>query len=609
MYRNRASSPPPYSHLRRRYQAVNDRQRSNCRSSTYDSNQDVSDRLDLSIHLPGRPSENRFDVLRSPPPDPKPNRDYNVASYVRRSRHNRGSREAKRRRDARRNQRKYHGAQMLDEQLSRDIDKTLTQANIRRLLPQQLFHSTRPIHVPPTPPQLPYLNFGGLDLMDDLLPLTPRKDISRPHTPVSPPLTIPSWCPPLPSLVNGNPNWSEYPIFFDLSSLPEPKGPLRGNNECHDLQSWRPKASPQPRKQSRFFPPLSAPKPSVRLPRARSKLHAADAGPEDVGIAKPKSLAESIEHVVKAAESAAKIRKDEEATSSAANLWRILTSPEQPARSSGKAPYINSSAYQPTDCVAAMRYGTYDHWLESVGMPFELDNTEIPFAHRNSLIGHANERGSEPTPVSEGDVIVFESPKAKAPVQEMIYGINELVVDSYDEGEYTDALLAHLNLPPLPPSPELILSESVVTGGKTHDNSLHNASVVENELSMSDAHFNSEQALFELTSPECLKGADQDIIDVATFLTMGHSDNCWCNDCGEPPELVSPNEWIEDDEWMVYSSDEEVRSPSVVSDWEWDWGTVGGAEEKEAAWYSWSSQPGWDDMHSYKPSSVAHTAW
>ncbi|KAK3683129.1 hypothetical protein LTR37_020543 [Vermiconidia calcicola] len=609
MYRNQAPSSPPYSHLRRRYQAVNDRQRSSYRSSTYDSSQDVSDRLDLSMHLPGRPSENRFDVLRSPPPDPKPNKDYNMASYVRRSRHSRSSREAKRRRDARRNQRKHHGAQVLDEQLSRDIDKTLTQANIRTPLSQQLFRSTRPIHVPPTPPQLPYLNFGGLDLMDDLLPLTPRKDISRTHASMSPPLTSPSWCPPLPSLVNGNANWSEYPIFFDLSSLPEPKGPLRGNNECQDMQLWRPKVSPRPRKQSRFFPPPSPPKPSVRLPEARSKLHAADAGPEDVGMAKPKSLAESIEHAVKAAESALRIRKDEEGNSSAAKLWRILPSTEKPALSSDEAPYINFSVHQPTDCVAAMQYGMYDHRLESVGMPIELDSIEVPFVHPNSLIGHANERGSEPMPLLEEDAVVPESPKTMTPAQEMLYGINELAVDSYDEGEYTNALLAKLDLPPLPPSPELIRSDSVITGGKTQDNSLHDGSIVENELSKSDAHFNSEQALFELTSPECLKGADHDIIDVATFLTMGHSDNCWCNDCGEPPELISPNEWIEDDEWMMYSSDEDVRSPSVESDWEWDWGTVGGAEEQDAAWYSWSSQPGWDDVDSYKPSSVAHTAW
>jgi hypothetical protein len=190
-------------------------------------------------------------------------------------------------------------------------------------------------------------------------------------------------------------------------------------------------------------------------------------------------------------------------------------------------------------------------------------------------------------------------------MQKYLGGLNEMVMDPYTDEGYTDDLLAVLNLPPIPPSP----SPYTVAGFPEPVDSVimqdHN---LDNELDESDAHFQSEQALFHPPSPT-LKSSDDDLVDVATFLTMGHAMNCWCNDCGEPPELLFGDTFVEDDDWLVYSTTDDERSRSVSSAWEWEWSTVVIDEEQKVERAPPPYPPSWDDEFPCLPSSVAHRAW
>jgi hypothetical protein len=343
----------------------------------------------------------------------------------------------------------------------------------------------------------------------------------------------------------------------------------------------------------------------VKLPLTSCKLHADDKGVQKVAASKPKTVAESLEQVVKAAETARKAKCDEQHGKSAANLWKILTSSEHPVRGDDNDLYPRNFSYQPMDDMYVAPHGIYDHRLESVGMPVELDSTAVPYVHANCLTGHANERGSEPLPTSEEDVVLFDEPADLKGMQKYLGGLNEMVMDPYTDEGYTDALLAVLNLPPIPPSP----SPYTVAGFPEPVDSVimqdHN---LDNELDESDAHFQSEQALFHPPSPT-LKSSDDDLVDVATFLTMGHAMNCWCNDCGEPPELLFGDTFVEDDDWLVYSTTDDERSRSVSSAWEWEWSTVVIDEEQKVERAPPPYPPSWDDEFPCLPSSVAHRAW
>jgi hypothetical protein len=443
-----------------------------------------------------------------------------------------------------------------------------------------------------------------------------------------------------------NIKWSEYPLFFDLSKLPEPALFPNHERSGRELQLWRPQATPPPKKQSRFFPPKSPPKPNVKLTPISCKLHAYDKGVEEATLSKPKTLTESLEQVVQAAATARKLACNDEPDKNAANLWKILKSTERPIRYDDNDLYPSNVSYQPIDHLHVAPYGIYDHHLERVGMPVELDNTEIPYVHANCLTGHANERGSEPYPTPEEDVTIFEAAAYPHQIEDYLGGLNELVMDPYTDEGYTDALLAILDLPPLPASPDLEHSAPIVTDPHAVDQVNKG---VRTELESSDAHFKSEQALFH-PQPLAPRAPDDDLIDVATFLKMGHGTNCWCNDCGEPPASLSGDTFVEDDGWMVYSStddydwpawsapatpndvqtwqswslpttpNEEPSLPSlshptppddqaVSSAWEWEWGTVVHDVEQNVERTSSPYQPTWDEVFTCKPSSVAHRAW
>ena len=136
------------------------------------------------------------------------------------------------------------------------------------------------------------------------------------------------------------------------------------------------------------------------------------------------------------------------------------------------------------------------------------------------------------------------------------------------------------DLPPLPPSPALQSPESDAR-----------------DPAQPDAHFRSEQALFALPSAA-------PAMDVASFLELGHSPDCWCGWCASPPELLDADAdddirsdtstaahprssttattmsstW--DDEWSLcelVSPPRRRARPAAPSDsdceweWEWDW--------------------------------------
>jgi hypothetical protein len=297
----------------------------------------------------------------------------------------------------------------------------------------------------------------------------------------------------------------------------------------------------------------------------------------------------------------------DEAEASAANLWRILTSPERPPRDADDNPYLNSFAYRPTEDIFAAPYGHFDHRLESVGATIELDNTEIPFVHANSLTGHANERGSDPTLVSDYDTRAVDSVTTLTPMQEFMYGLNEFVVDHDVEGPVE----GEETLPPLPPSPSpshegtgsVIMTTQTYNDGPLNQNE-------DRTLSNSDAQYNSEKALFDLEAAYRTDSNDDDIVDVATFLAMGHSSNCWCYDCDyETPELLDLGSTDEEDGWALCSTDVEGATPSVGSEWEWDWSRsmseeVVEEDEMDGAGWQFAGEPGPPSA-----SALAHGAW
>ena len=166
----------------------------------------------------------------------------------------------------------------------------------------------------------------------------------------------------------------------------------------------------------------------------------------------------------------------------AANLWRILNTPEMRAQTKDDV-NVRAQASQPVQDIFAAPYGIFDHKLGSIGQPIELESTEIRYVHGNSLTGHANERAEFPVPTSEEDIVLFEESASMTPVQEWLYDMNEFVVDPYssiDEG-YADAVIAALDLSPLEPrsdaKPEPLAIASIESGRD------------EEELSQSDAHF------------------------------------------------------------------------------------------------------------------------
>lgn len=585
---------------------------------------------------------NRFELLQSPSPSPSPRFDVAVTArsahpYPRRHRYSRGTREAKRRRDARRNRRKLLAAQELDAQLSRNIDETHTSANIYRpplRLPaptpqpqRPTIEHPQPARVPPTPPQLPSLDFGRLDLLRDFPQLARFLPNPSPPPPIFMP-QVPSWCPTLPAITGKRSSADDLPLFFDLSSLPEPFQTPGATAQCHDLQLWRPKVSPQPPKQSRFFPPRpTSPRADVKLPSTSCALHKSDAGVQvDLPPPTQRQPTTPVENKHETSQNFNHTPKDD-AEASAANLWSILTSNEATQKEAGTDPYIESFGLHHAGPPRSGSPRVFDTRMEAIGMPAELESTEVPYVHANSLTGQGNERAEYPgRVVEEHRTVVCDTPWPATPMEDMYPGLNEMVVDhafnERDERRYWDAWEALYDLPPLPASP--VELEAAVpdafSGTEADDKAAEEtdhaqASVGEtssHHFEHSDDHFTSEHGLFnhDLSVPS----AGQDFIDVASFLELGHVPNCWCRPCQDMsdfnldddlPELLNPA----DEEWTVCSSASDTRSPSSCSAWEWEWGTMVSDEDEIVDAGSAGKEDGEDRARWMSPSVKAHGAW
>lgn len=284
--------------------------------------------------------------------------------------------------------------------------------------------------MPQTPPQLPYPNFGGLDWLCDFPQLSGLSPACSPTPPPSYSPRVPNWCPHIPSIFNKKNSNDSLPLFFDFSSLPEQFQSPKPASKCQEVQLWQPKASPQPAKQSRFFPPRpSSPKPEVKLPVTACTLHKNDKGVQVDLPPRPDDHSEPA-RCAELPDKAAPTEQAHATEASAANLWRILTSKDDAYKEVVADPYTTSFATRHPQDPLSHPHGIFDTRMEAIGMPTELDNTEIPYFHANSLTGHGNERASYPQrEVEEHRTVIYDSPMAMTPQEEMFVGLNEMVVD------------------------------------------------------------------------------------------------------------------------------------------------------------------------------------
>lgn len=506
--------------------------------------------------------------------------------------------------------------QMLDDQLSHDIDVALNQIHDllpfspdkeekikpppTPVLPRTTF--TPPVQSQPlvslAPPQLPALEFPSFGL--DNIPKLYR-DLTPPMSP--PPPNLPSWCPALPCFTR-NGLWPEgRPVFYDLSSLPEPKKALKADTSAEskgkELQLWRSNPDRMPKK-SRFFPrPPSPAKPVVKLPPTACKLHLSEQGLTgplaelDLEVFKPEPQPDPIAEIVQTFKIPVESRQTTPVhAGSAATLWHILDSQDSRKRDLTD-PYVASFAPRPEnhqqvanwhtvidelrqkqdtqalpECDNEALYGCpytsqddaddqayltawqaaleFREQINDSSSPTELDGKELP--HANSLVGYANEIALSPY-AEEHPLLPPYTPLA-SPSE----GLNELMMD-HDIFSATPLDSSVPAQPGTPTSP--LLSPSPTDNVSPVPLSSEVAQI------HSDAHFQSEKSLFALPAlPESPSPRDSSIIDVAAFLKLGHATRCWCGDCsqGNHPGATTQEEESSlmessgsEDDWVVYS--------------------------------------------------------
>lgn len=553
---------------------------------------------------------NRFGVLATPPPEPSTARGFHVPSGHRRSRNSRGTKEAKRRRDARRTKRKLE-THKLNEQLSCEIDATLlkmnffpqTSAGLPAPTSEHPRISLRPSmlpQLPPTPPQLPMLDFPGFNL--NAFP-----EITLLHRTPTPPTTTPmsslsSWCPALPMFTRNGNRSAGVPIFLDLSCLSEPKVSPKPERKFQELQLWRGSLDYKP-KISRFFPPVpSSPKPKVKLPPTACKLHMVEKGlPDPLSVqlsaysevAMRNNLAELALEEIKSSDVVSNPRQPTpELEPSAANLWRILTTQDNTHDYQYEDPYVASFKHDSeSDVYLAAWQAATEAQVHNRG-PLELDSKGLPYVHANSLTGHTNEVAL--SQYADEHAIMADFAGSYTPLPSPPVGLNELMVD-YDIGEpcrdkdFSEAeTVAHDYPTPSSVSHTYILADILPVDCVNEDRG-------EEALTTSDAHFQSEQQLFEL--PPFPKSPAESTIDIAAFLAMGHAKNCWCQDCDKVPELIAMDKVTEmDADWTFCSATDDTttatRSPSESCD-----------EDKGTARTQCDTASDWEDLFPSTPDS------
>jgi hypothetical protein len=588
--------------------------------------------LDLSICHPSRPFSkscaqafnvcrsdnraqgNRFSVLAATPPlSAKPSsilREFPVTTS-RRTRNSRGTKEAKKRRDMRRNRRKL-AAQLLDQQISQAVEETLIKTDFplppqppRKVLLASLssVHPndaplSQPAHLPLTPPELPMPEFSAFDLRS--FPSFPATTPLSLRTP-SPFRSLPSWCPRIPSLTLEDVWRDSLPTFHDLSGLPEPaevKPAMKklGSDLCRDVQIWRSIGSILGREQSKFFPPAKSPPTDekndttarVRLPPVGCWLHrserdnATSRSPEsshddshlppthgltkETGTGLPDDINLSL-----SSEPSNDSNQPPACTPPSSKMEDGLTSSKTPTRgfvAVDSTPDLNLRHVFPW--TQPIEYKANEAWLSSTNSdglsnrpsleyqlaqpPYELEGCGVglPYVHANSLTGFSNE--------SEDTVVHFHNHELPAYADSVVglpvmhldddnVGMNELVVDHDMMGPVDLDIAAGVPLPlwPLITPPATPPSHSI----RDIASLMPINCVIEAEHRQSDAHFYSEQALFSQSPvrPTELPRNEQRCgsIDIADFLKLGHAKHCWCDYCNDKSRSPSPDQ--EDVQW------------------------------------------------------------
>ncbi|GAB7330015.1 hypothetical protein MBLNU13_g01706t1 [Cladosporium sp. NU13] len=513
--------------------------------------------LDLSICHPSQAFSNRFSLLATPPPT-KPSslfRDF-PATGARRTRNSRGTKEAKKCRDMRRNRRKL-AAQILDHQLSQAVDETLTKANYAPPPRPCLFPTSQnpvtarpqPAYFPSMPPELPPPDFFKFDLA--AFPhFTIASTTPPPLRTPTPFRTLPKWCPRIPSLTLGDVWRDSFPTFHDLSSLPEPVEASRAPSgatptPCKDLQVWRPIGVGYGRDQSRFFPSRSRSTPeglsnergigvTVKLPPPMAcRLHRSDNSASSSS-ATPISQ-HSVSQAILAAfaeinriNSPPNRRSEQSQCSTWAKNEKSKPSPTlpNPAGNTLDKPSVNTpedvhqtsqtsdtACNNSTSCPTEMMQTTTDAQerqnpadcyfprYNDEQPVYELDGREIeiPYVHANSLTGYSNDQGVLDTILDYekrqylADSGVNLNIIISGESREMV-GLNELVVDHDIMTPAYTTSAAGVPLPiSLPATPPATPPLHPLSDMATI---LPVDCITEAEYAHSDAHYCSEQALF-----------------------------------------------------------------------------------------------------------------
>lgn len=589
-----ASYAPSYS------QPANSRRRPpnpgrNTGYSQHDSDEDyATGNLELSAHWPRSPYNNRYDLLApTPPHTTSRDRDSRTHRPQRRGPNSRGSKEGKRRRDARRTERKW-AAFLLDEQFSLQVDETLKRANIQPLPAQHSSSSFSPAAntsrlqnalvrytPPPSPPQIPAFGFSRFEVRDFAHLTSP--DVASVPSWRQKSAQIPSWCPPIPCIQRHHASPEELPTFFDLSSLPEPKEIATPAKPCQALQLWRGSGVLSAPKQSRFFP--SAPStPIVKLPRTSCKLHESDCGSHNLEayecVSIPERLASNgISEEAEKGDAAGGYQPEGVNLPTAANLWQILSDtqdgqqePEERLRN-----HTIQSSRSNEDMIPAVDDAQVS----------ELDGKEIPYVHANSLTGYANELATYHANGTLSDSVALMAAAFISAAEGVLGQHDDSTLELCDASTQTEQQRPRSTLDTYFSAE---LPEAYLPLPDVDDSSL---TVSEDADTAIDAHYTSEQELFK--APETPNPSDS-LCDLETFLKMGHVENCWCRDCGEAPTLVEEDTLTEDDGWMVWSTIDNGSASTPAS----ETGTCN--EEINTPPLPSKDNPSWDDMFPRLPS-------
>lgn len=491
---------------------------------------------------------------------------------------------------------------MLDEQLSKDIDEILANANIpatqaSQQLPTPIcpttslsqplldFSSLPPL--PPSPPKLPPLNFGHWNV-NDFPPMTWQHP-SFAHPPPQLSSVVPDWCPYISSLMS-NRIWSgKVPSFTDLSHLSDQKPATPKAEVQQELRPWTTDLILRPKRQSRFFPTSRLPQPIVKLPPTACKLHRSEQALQDplttAWNLSPRSTQHDVNtrgagHVKTPAQDPPR-NTDLTDVPSAANLWHILISEK-----------LESLRPQVRGCESCWET-EYD---EEGGValpvtndeqppPFELDGKEVPYVHTNSLTGHANDTARYHSDCTGNDNVADSAIHLAETFMSENYGLN------YDLEAMPWPLF------PRQPTPDVVRAKTPEMQFIDNAENVHTNTDAD-DLSRSTEHYKSEQALFD-TKPLPSNSNEESTCDLAIFLKMGHVENCWCNECYEEPELIneepaSPIKLTEEEGWMTWdSTEDETGSVSTAPPTQIN---QTAEEEKDTTRHAWARAPEWDDM-------------